>query len=126
MKTVKVINTYEFDDLVEKTYGKHYCFQQQDGCKPEGTVFFNIPTRGTDYARDSIPEVVNGDIIGVSFKAWLERDIDQGLSGTDDDSPWDIIMFWTRSFYPHPDILLNDLHSKGLIPAGNLVIDISR
>jgi hypothetical protein len=123
MEQVNMIMTSEFDDIVEKTYGKRYCFQQQEGCKERGVERFNIPTSGADYDRDSIPEMVNGDIMGVSFKAWLERDPKQPLNG-EKTSDWLVDLFWERNFYPHPEILLNDLHSKGLIPTGELVINI--
>jgi hypothetical protein len=123
MKQVNMIDSLEFDDIVEKTYNKHYCFQQQEGCKDRGTEHFNIPTPGTDFNRDSIPEEVNGDIMGVSFKAWLERDPKEPLN-VGETADWLVDLFWERNFYPHPDILLNDLHARGLIPAGELVINI--
>jgi hypothetical protein len=123
MKQVIMIDSLEFDDIVEKTYGKHYCFQQQEGCKSVGTEHFKIPTPRTDFDRDSIPEEVNGDIMGVSFKAWLDRDPKEPLNDSKT-TDWEIDLFWERNFYPHPEILLNDLDSKGLIPAGELVINI--
>lgn len=33
IKTVKVIDLQEWDDLVSSTYGRPYNFQQQDDCK---------------------------------------------------------------------------------------------
>lgn len=33
MKTKTVIEVQEWDALVEKTYGRPYKFQQQDGCQ---------------------------------------------------------------------------------------------
>jgi len=123
MKQVNMIDSLEFDNIVEKTYGKPYCFQQQEGCKDRGVEHFMIPTLGTDFDIDSIPEVTNGDIMGVSFKAWLERDPTTPLNNTET-LDWRIKLFWERNFYPHPDILLNDLYSKGLIPEGELVINI--
>lgn len=32
-KSVKIIEVNDFDNLVSKTYGRTYSFQQQDGCK---------------------------------------------------------------------------------------------
>ena len=37
-KTKKVVEVRDWDNLVEKTYGKPYCFQQQDGCKERGSI----------------------------------------------------------------------------------------
>ena len=124
MKQVNMMRDSELDTLVEETYKKPYVFQQQDGCKDRGTTSFDIPIDyPEDYKRDSIPEVINGDTMGVSFKAWLERDPKEPLNGSET-SDWDVDLFWERNFYPHPEILLNDLHARGLIPAGELVIDI--
>jgi hypothetical protein len=124
MEQVNMIRVSELDDMVEKTYQKYYNFQQQEGCKEREVVFFDIPTPGTDFDRDTIPEVINGDIMGVSFKAWLERDPKEILNTDTQSSSWATELFWGRNFYPHPEILLNDLYAKGLIPAGKLAINI--
>ncbi|MCV6900900.1 hypothetical protein OE165_28100, partial [Escherichia coli] len=72
----------DWNDLVEKTYGRVYCFQQQDGgCKDRGLSYITIPSEAyDDFENDTIPEVVNGDEMGVSFKAWLERDPNKKLN----------------------------------------------
>jgi hypothetical protein len=82
--------------------------------------------------------------MGVSFKAWLERDPNASLNPSDKEligSPYywgeteddkikykedtgHINMFWERNFYPNLDMIINDLHSKGLIEAGEYEIDI--
>lgn len=65
---------------------------------------------------------VNGDEMGVSFKAWLERNPSQELP--DDKNSWSLELFWGRNFYPDVQMVANDLHAKGLIEAGDYVIDI--
>ena len=89
------------------------------------TVYLTIPDQAYDYQNDSIPEVVNGDKIGVSFKAWLERDPKQCLN-TDDQ--WDrehgLAIFWERNFYPELQTVANDLYNKGLLEAGEYGINI--
>jgi hypothetical protein len=125
MKQVNMINVSELDDLVEKTYHKHYDFQQQAGCKERGVESYTLPIEDPeDYKRESIPEVINGDTMGVSFKAWLDRDPKQLLKDEKENNSWTVDLFWERNFYPHPEIILNDLHTRGLLPAGELVIDI--
>jgi len=120
-----VIDCSEWDELVEKTYGRTYCFQQQECCQERGVRYLTIPDYAEDYEADSIPEVVNGDIMGVSFKAWLERDPLQKLNTEDE---WDrehgLKLFWERNFYPELQMVANDLHSKGLIDAGEYMINI--
>jgi len=120
-RTEKVIDVYEFDKLVTETYGKPYNFQQQDDCKDRGFEQFTVPCEADDYENDTIPEDVDHPEMGVSFKAWLERDPKQSLA--DDDDRY-IVMWWERNFYPTLDMIVNDLYKKGLIEAGEYAINI--
>lgn len=121
----KVVDVRDWDALVEKTYGRPYSFQQQDGCKERQRVAITIPSEAYDFENDTVPEEVNHDDMGVSFKAWLERDPDQKL---DTDDEWDrehgLELWWERNFYPDVQMVANDLYEKGLIDAGNYTIDI--
>lgn len=125
VKNVQMIDVSDWDNLVEKTYGRIYNFQQQDGCKERGTFSLTVPSHAYDYENDTIPEEVNGSEMGVSFKAWLARDPKQKL---DTDDEWDrengLGLFWERNFYPDIQMIANDLHEKGLIEAGKYVINI--
>ena len=130
IKSVNMIESWDWDELVEKTYGRPYCFQQQDGCKPRGTFNLTVPEEAPeeyDYENDSIPEVVNGNEMGVSFKSWLERDPKKELPK--EKRPYgeyqpSLDLFWNRNFYPNIVMVANDLYSKGLLPAGEYVINI--
>lgn len=74
-RNVIMFEVDEWDDLVTSTYGRTYRFQQQDGCKDKGIYYFKVPMlHMEDYEEKEIPEKVNGEIMGTSFKAWLERD----------------------------------------------------
>lgn len=122
----KIIDVSDWDDLVEATYGRTYSFQQQNDCKGRGLEYVTVPVEYPyDYGNDSLPEKVNGDKMGVSFAAWLARDPKQELN-TDDE--WDrkngLRLFWERNFYPSVDMVINDLHAKGLLEAGEYAIDI--
>jgi len=144
IKTVKQISIQDWDELVEKTYNKVYSFQQQDGCKERGVV--TIWTDGPeDFENDTIPEIINGEEMGVSFKSWLERHTETPLNPTkeqlkeckyywgkteEDESKWKkdkshINLFWERNFYPHVSMIANDLFKRGLLEAGEyqIVID---
>lgn len=121
-QTKQVIRVQDFDNLVKQTYGKPYSFQQQDGCKSRGTFNLTVPEEAYDYENDTIPDKVNGDEMGVSFAAWLARDPNE-WNGKEKNS-WTLEMFWQRNFYPDVQMIANDLHSKGLFPAGEYVIDI--
>ena len=117
-----IVSVQEWDDLVKKTYGRPYCFQQQDGCQERGTIYLTIPDGGCDYERDSVPEEVNGEIMGVSFAAWLSRDPKE-WKGAPEDQDF-IELFWHRNFYPDVQMIANDLHVKGLIQEGKYGIEI--
>lgn len=125
-KIEKVIYDSELDEIVRETYGRPFCFQQQDGCKDRGREYVTVPVpHPYDYPRTSIEEKVNGDEMGVSFEAWLARDPKQPLNTTDGwDREYGLPLFWQRNFYPNIDMVLNDLYAKGLIEAGEYAIDI--
>lgn len=122
----RVVSLQEWDDLVQNTYGRPYAFQQQYGCRGKGTYTINVPEEyADDYENDTVPEVVNGDEMGVSFKAWLSRDPKQELNTKNDwERTNDINTFWERNFYPDISMIANDLHVKGLIEAGSYTINI--
>jgi hypothetical protein len=124
IKTKKVINCFDFDKLVSETYGKPYCYQQQDDCKERGTEHFSVPCTYIydEDMNDSIPEVINGEEMGVKFNVWLDRDPEE-WNGEEEDKRF-LDMFWGRNFYPDFNTLINDLHKKGLIEAGSYVMEI--
>lgn len=123
-RTEQVIDVGDWDALVVETYKRPYSFQQQDGCKERQRVRITVPDRAWDYENEAIPEVVNGSEMGVSFSAWLARDPEQKLSGKDDQASYCLALWWERNFYPEFQMIANDLHEKGLLPAGNYTIDI--
>lgn len=112
---VRTVDLNDWDELVRETYGRPYMFQQQDGCKSRGTEYFSVPCVPYDYSNDSVPEIINGSEMGVSFKAWLERDPDKNVM---DD------IFWERNFYPSLSSVAQDLYEKGLIEEGEYQIEI--
>ena len=75
-----------------------------------------------DYEASTIPEKINGSVMGVSFAAWLARDPKEWNGAPED--KMSTSLFWERNFYPNVDMVLNDLHAKGLIKAGFYVIEI--
>jgi len=118
MKNIKVIEVSEFDKLVFDTYGKPYSFQEQDGCKGKGKKYITVPCIEHDYKADNI----QGERKGVSFKAWLNKDIDEPFGKRK--SKIDNALFWFRNFYPHVSMIINDLFAKGLLEKGEYAIEI--
>jgi hypothetical protein len=119
---VETISCSDLDALVTETYGRPYCFQQQDGCQGRGQRRVSIPTEGYDFENNTVPEEVNHQEMGVSFKEWLARDPKKNLHGQ---SNFGLTLWWERNFYPSLDMVLDDLHKKGLVDAGeySIIID---
>ena len=120
----QIIALSDWDELVEKTYGKPYSFQQQNDCMERQTYDITIPSAADDFENDTIPDEVNGEEMGVSFAAWLARDVKQWNGALEDKRDWSIELFWQRNFYPDIQMIANNLHAKGLIPAGKYGIEI--
>lgn len=121
-KQVNEVSLQDFDNLVVKTYGRPYNFQQQDGCKERGTAYFSVPISHPYDYENNIAEEVNEDVMGVSFKVWLARDPKQPIEGQEYD--FELKRFWDRNFYPSLEMVVQDLYEKGLIPAGEYQINI--
>jgi len=118
-----IIEVSDWDKLVSETYGRTYSFQQQDGCKSRGIEYLTVPCEyAEDYENESLPERVNGEEMGVTFEAWLARDPKKW--GNSNAPSYDIELFWERNFYPSVEMIANDLHAKGLLPAGEYGINI--
>lgn len=122
MKTKQVIELAEWNALVTKTYGRPYNLQQQDGCKGRGIEKITVPGEACDFHRDSVPEQVYHETMGVSFKAWLARDPKQKLSDPDAQEHYCLDLWWDRNFYPDLQMVANDLNAKGLLGAGEHTI----
>lgn len=123
-KNQRVVEVQDWDDLVKSIYGRTYSYQQQDGCRDRGIVYITVPSKYADESQmnNSIPEVVNGSKRGVKFATWLSRDPNTPIANQQYD--WELRLFWQRSFYPDLDMVINDLHEKGLIEAGDYIINI--
>lgn len=124
VSTKKLVTVNAWDRLVSTTYGRPYSFQQQEGCKSRGTHHFEVPEEAEDFEKVTIPEVVNGPEMGVSFAAWLARDPKQKLANPKSQEDYCLTLWWHRNFYPDIQMVANDLHAKGLLDAGEYVIDI--
>jgi hypothetical protein len=102
IKQVSMINCQDWDNLVTQTYGRIYNFQQQDDCKPRGVHHMTVPDEFEDEYPDTVPEIVNGDEMGVSFAAWLARDPKQLARDPKQSIPkkQNLRLWWERNFYP--------------------------
>jgi hypothetical protein len=123
----KVIEVQEWDRFVSEVYGRPYAFQQQSGCKSRGTFDFEVLSdyEPEDYENDTVPENVNDEKMGVSFKAWLERDPKQKLTNPEGQQDYCLTLWWNRNFYPDVSMIIEDLHAKGLLEKGDYTININ-
>jgi hypothetical protein len=124
IKTKKVIEVSDWDKLVSETYGRIYSLQQQDGCKERGICYLTVPdAHAFEFKNDAVSENNDDDEMGVSFKAWLERDPKKPLENQEYD--FELEMWWERRFYPSVEIVANDLYEKKLLDAGEYGINIA-
>ncbi len=126
IRNVKMISVQDWDDLVSSTYDRPYCYQQQEGCQSRGVFDLQIPSdwaeEQEEEMHDNIPEVINGEVMGVKFQKWLDRDPKE-WNGKKEDKRF-IDLWWDRNFYPSIHTVANDLYMKGLIDAGDYSIRI--
>lgn len=119
------IEVQDWDELVQKTYGRPYSFQQQNGCQSRGVVDFSVPDESESYdekMNDTIPEEVNGREMGVKFDFWLNRDPKQPIP--DQKYDFELESFWLRNFYPDFQTVANDLYKRGLLEEDDWTINI--
>lgn len=121
---VKLIEVYDWDELVEKTYQRPYSFQQQDDCKERQLIRFTVPYDYDEESEmnDDIPETLDSEEMGVKFATWLARDPNTPIKNQK--SSWELRTFWERNFYPSFGTVVDDLHKKGLIDAGEYYLNI--
>lgn len=129
--TNPVVHVDEWERFVREVYGRPYNLQQQDGGVGRGIRTLTVPEPDCDdddYMHDAIPEVVNHEVRGVKLASWLARDPKQPFSGDDNKdkllTALRLSLWWYRNFYPGLQVLANDLHAKGLLPAGEYTIII--
>lgn len=125
--TKKVIELNDWDELVKETYGRPYSFQQQYGCQDRSRFDISFPNTDAEWEEaemhESIPEKVNGEIMGVKFETWLARDPKQPIVNQEHD--YQLELFWERNFYPSVYTIANDLFKRGLVEEGDFEININ-
>ena len=123
VELTKTVSVQDWDDFVQEIYGKMYSFQQQDGCKSRGIEYITVPSDDDfDYENTEIPFEDNGEEMGVSFQTWLNTSEEDTAKHFESD--WRNQLFWHRNFYPSVYVIADDLHSRGLLEAGEYMIII--
>ena len=124
-KTKKIIDSNDLDDLIRETYGKPYCFQQQDGGKNRGIEYITVPVINPDYyTNTSLKFEINGNDRGVSFDTWLKTTVKEVNELHPEEYSGQNDLWWERNFYPYVDMIINDLYEKGLVEEGDYAIEI--
>lgn len=117
-KNIKLIEVDDWDSFVKDVYKKPYNFQQQDGCKERGVSYFSVPLNGKPEDFENEDVISNYYNYGVKFSSWLDKD-PENPSREFEDETW-----WERDFYPHIEMIIDDLYKKGLIEEGEYGINI--
>jgi len=120
---VKMAESCGWDTFVSQVYGRPYCLQQQSGCYQRGIIRLSVPDEDFEDCLDEVPADRNyhGDE-PVKLSVWLARNPDEPL----DNQKWDtdLGIWWERHFFPSLQAVANDLHQRGLLEAGDYVINI--
>lgn len=112
-KPVTLIHELAFSKLVSEVYGRPYNFQQQgDMMGQESLKLFTVPTK---YVEDHWQ--------AVSMKQWLEA-TPPGPASAPGIENFREQLRWRREFYPRLEEVVNDLHQRGLIDAGEYALHI--
>lgn len=124
-KNVKLIDSSDFDELVEAIYNIPYCFQQQDGCIDRGfypiEVIEDEEWLDDDYLKSPKESFyLDCDIFGVDFQSWKNFKASDFKHFQD----WKSQLIFHRHFYPKTEILLHDLCKRGVIEAGKYYIEV--
>ena len=125
IKTIKQIAHNDWDELVEETYGKIYSFQQQEGGKERGVENITVPVPEDwvqDFENTELSFILNGNKMGIAFETWLNTKTEDTANNFEVNYRNEF--FWKRKFYPHINMIINDLYSKGLIEMGDYEIKI--
>lgn len=110
---INLIQLDEFDNLVKETYGKPYSLRQQEGGMERHLLRITVPV--------SEPEDYEDSNMGVSFETWLST----SLGTFPFEYEYQMEFFWEREFYPSLEMIVNDLHNRGLMEAGQYGININ-
>ena len=103
-----------------------------------GDVVIDVPKESLFYAQlnieddirqtEALESVIDDlyylteSIVGASgINQTFALEAEQLLPGKNKESTE---LWWERNFYPDVSMIINDLHSKGLLPAGDYSIDI--
>jgi hypothetical protein len=111
LKTCPVLLAWErdFSELVAETYGRPYRLQQQgDMLGQDSMIEFSAPTEQI-WDED--------EYLGVTFAEWLAAEPPAP-------GDWREEMRWHREFYPPIERVVNDLHARGLLAAGDYVLHV--
>ena len=123
--TVNMVDVHDWNILVQSVYSKPYDFQQQDGCQDRGIKYITIPSEDDDLnVNENIPFKINAEVRGVRFSTWLNTSVEDINAKNPEEWPGANNLFWERNFYPDLQTVANDLHKKGLIDAGDYIINI--
>ena len=128
-ETKRYVSVSDWDTFIKKVYGRPYSFQQQEGCQSRGVRPLSVPELSelpedpNDWEQHEVfdPEKPEA-CMGVPFDTWIARDPKEPYKGMEYD--FQLEFWWKRNFYPHTDMLVQDLVKRGLLKPGEYLIRI--
>ncbi|MEU7631747.1 hypothetical protein AB0C34_17415 [Nocardia sp. NPDC049220] len=105
-RTVTLMGEGDFSRFISQVYGRPYQLQQQRECLSQNSlVEFTVPAEESECS-------------GPSLAQWQATP-----PPTRGDSREQVR--WKREFFPQLEDVVNDLHTRGLLPAGEYALDVS-
>lgn len=118
VKPVLLIWEAEFSQLVRDTYGRPYQLQQQDGCLGQETIVsVKVPDKPRTWLADDAGRPP-------TLEVWVAATPPEPMTDAWDGDLHREHLRWHREFYPELQDVVNDLHRRGLMAAGEYVIHI--
>ncbi|WP_043736189.1 hypothetical protein [Nocardia asiatica] len=104
--TVTLIDENTFSALVSHLHARPYRLQQQGDGLPQNTIVkITVPALEHDWP-------------GIPLAEWAATPIG------DYTYPWQAETHWEREYYPCLEDVVNDLHARGLLAAGNYALHV--
>ena len=104
-RAVTLIWEKAFSSFVSQVYGRPYQLGRQSGGLPKDTtVEFTVPAQEFGWSGPSVAE-------------WL-------AAPPPDDSDCQETLRWEREFHPELEAIVNDLHARELLPAGEYLLEV--
>ena len=109
IKEVKLIWEHELNELITATYGRPYNYGRWQEMGQDTMTQVTVPEEADEPWEGGPP----------SLEEWLAGEPPATLTDA-----WRIEQWWQTEYCPELQVVVNDLHARGLMPAGDYVMHV--